>query len=65
MFERTGDDPWVILYSDGDKRKSDSIKDDVAILPAEQYFAELEELLAWRENDRIRNYGGTRYERTS
>ncbi len=49
MFERvpTGE-PWIILYADGDKRKADSIKDDVVILPAEQYFDELAELERYR-----------------
>lgn len=49
MFARTGDDPWFIIYSDGDKRKKDSIKEDVVILPAEQYITELEELEAYRK----------------
>lgn len=40
--------PWLILYADGDKRKADSIKDDVVILPARQYFDELAELEAYR-----------------
>ena len=34
----------MIVYADGDKRKADAIKDDVVILPAEQYFDELSEL---------------------
>lgn len=52
MFERVPDgEPWVILYADGDKRKKDSIKDDVIILPAVQYFDELAELHRLREKE--------------
>ncbi len=50
MLERVPEgEPWVILYSDGDKRKKDAIKDDVVILPAVQYFEELRELHEYRE----------------
>jgi len=53
MFKRTGGDPWLILYSDGDKRKADSIKEDVVILPAHQYFDELVELEGYRNAHRL------------
>jgi hypothetical protein len=48
MFDHTGDDPWFIIYSDGDKRKKDAIKEDVVILPAEQYIEERAELERYR-----------------
>ena len=52
MFARVPEgEPWVILYADGDKRKADSIKEDVVILPAEQYFDELAELERYRDNE--------------
>lgn len=55
MFERVPEgEPWLILYADGDKRKADSIKDDVVILPAKQYFDELAELTEYRKQSTTR-----------
>jgi hypothetical protein len=34
MFDYCEDDCWIIVYSDGDKRPKDAIKEDVIIMPA-------------------------------
>ena len=34
MFDYCDDDRWLVVYSDGDKRKADAIKEDVVIMPA-------------------------------